>query len=64
MAKKRILIVDDEPQICQLVKDLLEEETYTATTAHSTDEAFQKLKVTLPDLILLDVRLPTIGGLE
>ncbi len=64
MAKKRLLIVDDEPQICQLVKDVLEENGYTATTAHSTDEAFQKLKFTLPDLILLDVRLPTIGGLE
>lgn len=64
MAKKRILVVDDEPQICQLVKDLLEESGFTATTAQTTDEAFQKLKVTLPDLILLDVRLPTIGGLE
>lgn len=64
MSKKRILIVDDEPQICQLVKDILEENNYTATMAHSTDEAFQKLKLTLPDMILLDVRLPTIGGLE
>lgn len=64
MAKKRILIVDDEVQICQLVKDILEESGYTATTAHSTDEAFQKIKLTLPDLVLLDVRLPTIGGLE
>lgn len=64
MSKKRILIVDDEVQICQLVKDVLEEDNYTATTAHSTDEAFQKLKVALPDMILLDVRLPTIGGLE
>src|SRR5689334_3795063 len=64
MAKKRILIVDDEPQICQLVKDILEENGYTATTAHTTDEAFQKIKLTLPDLIVLDVRLPTIGGLE
>lgn len=64
MTKKRILIVDDEPQICQLVKDILEEDNYTATTAHSTDEAFQKIKITLPDMVLLDVRLPTIGGLE
>src|SRR5689334_5507130 len=64
MAKKRILIVDDEPQICQLVKDILEENGYTATTANTTDEAFQKIKLTLPDMILLDVRLPTIGGLE
>lgn len=64
MSKKRILIVDDEPQICQLVKDLLEESSYTATMAHTTDEAFQKMKITLPDMILLDVRLPTIGGLE
>lgn len=64
MSKKRILIVDDEPQICQLIKDILEENEFTATSAHTTDEAFQKLKLTLPDLILLDVRLPTIGGLE
>jgi two-component system alkaline phosphatase synthesis response regulator PhoP len=64
VSKKRVLIVDDEVQICQLVKDVLEEDNYTATTAHSTDEAFQKLKVTLPDMVLLDVRLPTIGGLE
>jgi two-component system alkaline phosphatase synthesis response regulator PhoP len=64
VSKKRILIVDDEPQICQLIKDILEENEFTATSAHTTDEAFQKLKLTLPDLILLDVRLPTIGGLE
>ncbi len=64
MSKKKILIVDDEPQICQLVKDILEEDNFTATTAHSTDEAFQKMKLTLPDMVLLDVRLPTIGGLE
>ncbi len=64
MSKKRILIVDDEQQICQLVKDILEENGYTATMANSTDEAFQKIKMTLPDMILLDVRLPTIGGLE
>jgi two-component system alkaline phosphatase synthesis response regulator PhoP len=64
VAKKRILIVDDEQQICQLVKDILEENGYTATMANTTDEAFQKIKVTLPDMILLDVRLPTIGGLE
>lgn len=64
MAKKRILIVDDEPQICQLIKDVLEENAYTATTAHTTDEAFQKIKLAMPDMILLDVRLPTIGGLE
>lgn len=64
MSKKKILIVDDEVQICQLVKDVLEEDAYTATTANSTDEAFQKLKIGLPDMVLLDVRLPTIGGLE
>ena len=57
-------MVDDEQQICQLVKDILEENGYTATMAHTTDEAFQKIKLALPDLILLDVRLPTIGGLE
>jgi len=64
MAKKRILIVDDEREICQMVKDLLEENAYAATVAHNTEEASDKLRDAPPDLILLDVRLPTIGGLE
>jgi len=64
MAKRKILIVDDEPQVCQLVQDILEQNGYLITACHTTDEAFEKLRSGVPDLIILDLRLPTIGGLE
>lgn len=63
-AKKKILVVDDDIQLCQLTSDILEEHGYVAIAAHSTDEGFKKLYEDRPDLIVLDVWLPSIGGLE
>jgi two-component system, OmpR family, alkaline phosphatase synthesis response regulator PhoP len=62
--KKKILVVDDDVQLCQLASDILEEHGFHPLTAHHTDQAFQKLQEQKPDLILLDVWLPSIGGLE
>jgi two-component system alkaline phosphatase synthesis response regulator PhoP len=64
MAKRKILVVDDELQVCQLVQDILEQHGFAVTPCHTTDEAFAKMRNGLPDLIILDLRLPTIGGLE
>lgn len=64
MSNKRILIVDDDVQLCQLTSDILEEHGYQTLVANNTDQAFKKLMETPPDLIVLDVWLPTIGGLE
>lgn len=64
MSNKRILIVDDDVQLCQLTSDILEEHGYQTLVANSTDQAFKKLIENTPDLIVLDVWLPTIGGLE
>ena len=64
MAKRKILVIDDEPQVCQLLRDILEQHGYVVTACHSTDEAFEKLRNGPPDLVILDLRLPTIGGLE
>lgn len=64
MAKRKILVVDDELQVCQLVQDILEQNGFAVTACHTTDEAFAKMRSGLPDLIILDLRLPTIGGLE
>ncbi|MGQ0645452.1 MAG: response regulator transcription factor [Elusimicrobiota bacterium] len=62
--KKKILVVDDDIQLCQLTSDILDEHGYQPIAAHNTDEAFKKLQQDRPHLIILDVWLPSIGGLE
>lgn len=62
--KKKILVVDDEENICQMMTDILEEQNYAVGVSHNTDEGLKKLQSMEPDLVLLDLRLPTIGGLE
>ena len=52
-----ILIVDDEADIRDLISDLLEDEGYSARTAHDADSAFQAIETAAPDLIILDIWL-------
>jgi len=58
-----ILLVDDDPAILQMVGDRLQLEGYTLVTASSGEEAFDKLGHTKPDLIILDIAMPGLGGL-
>ena len=60
----RILIVDDEADILELVKTVLESKGYQVLTAHNGDEAILKTKNEMPDLILLDIVMPGKSGLE
>lgn len=62
--KQKILIVDDEPDIVRVVKDLLEGENYTVSTAKNAADAFKKIKDSKPHLIILDLKLPGTDGLE
>jgi two-component system alkaline phosphatase synthesis response regulator PhoP len=62
--RKKILVVDDDIQLCQLVCDILEEHGYTAVSGNNTDQGFKKLTESRPDLLILDVWMPTIGGFE
>jgi two-component system alkaline phosphatase synthesis response regulator PhoP len=62
--KQKILVIDDEQDIVRIVKDLLESEGYFVTTAKNAAEAFKKIKESRPDLIVLDLKLPGIDGLE
>jgi DNA-binding response OmpR family regulator len=55
---KTILVVDDEPDIRQSVKMILEKNGYTVLTAENGDDCFIKLKNSTPDLILLDIMMP------
>ncbi|WP_390409564.1 response regulator YycF [Lacticaseibacillus jixiensis] len=63
MAKK-ILVVDDEKPISDIVKFNLTKEGYEVVTAYDGEEALAKVKEENPDLILLDLMLPKIDGLE
>jgi two-component system alkaline phosphatase synthesis response regulator PhoP len=61
---KKILVVEDEPDILQLVKLYLEKEGFRTATAVNGAQALKKVKEDKPDLIVLDLMLPEIDGLE
>lgn len=60
----KVLIVDDEESIQELVSYNLEHAGYTVIQAFDGIEAFEKIKDEKPDLILLDIMLPHVDGLE
>lgn len=64
MEKKKVMIVDDEESLVELVKVLLEKEGYEVITAYSGKECLEKLKRVRPDLILLDLMMPEMSGRE
>ena len=60
----RILVVDDEPKIVQLVRDYLERAGFAVSTARDGNEALMRAHQERPDLIVLDLGLPQLDGLE
>lgn len=64
MTKTSILIIDDEVDLCQSLLRLLEKEGYQVFIAHSGEEGLIKVKENLPDLILLDLKMSGISGIE
>ena len=60
----RILIVDDEPNICEMVKTYFEKEGYEVKTAQDGSEGINFFKMYEPDIVLLDLMLPNVDGLE
>jgi len=62
MDKKRVLIVDDEPDIVETIKFSLELEGIECLEAYDGEEALSKAKKEHPDLILLDIMLPKMNG--
>ncbi len=64
MEKKKILAVDDEPNILLSLEYILEQEGYDVYVAHDGDEALETATRVSPDLILLDVAMPRKDGYE
>ncbi len=60
----KVLVVDDEPDAVELIKFNLKAAGYEVVTAADGDEALKKTRSLLPDLIVLDVMLPEVDGLE
>lgn len=60
----RILVVDDEPSMLLYTRTLLETERYSVDTASSGEEAIKKVQTRAPDLMLLDMSMPNMSGLQ
>jgi DNA-binding response OmpR family regulator len=64
MHKKKILAVDDEPNILMSIEFILEMEGYEIHTARDGDEALEAAEYLQPDLVLLDINMPRKDGYE
>jgi len=64
MSAARILVVDDEPQIRRILRTTLTAANYEVDDAKTGEEALTKLREYRPDLVLLDINMPGMGGLE
>ena len=64
MTAARILVVDDEPQIRRVMRTTLVAQGYVVDDARTGEEALQKLRDAMYDLVLLDLNMPGMGGLE
>lgn len=64
MAKAKILVIEDEKDIAELIQYNLEREGYNVITVYTGEEALDVLKKDLPHLILLDLMLPGMDGME
>ena len=64
MEKSTIMIVDDQPENVKLLIAYLKKSGFRISVAQSGEEAIQRVKRVMPDLVLLDVKLPGIDGFE
>jgi len=62
MALDKVLIVDDDKNICDLLRLYLEKEGYSVILSHDGEEAVVKFNALKPDIVLLDVMLPGLDG--
>ncbi len=59
---KRILIVDDDPDMVEIIRLVVEEAGYETSGAHDGPDSLRKLKSEHPDLVLLDIMMPGMDG--
>ena len=64
MSAKKIVIVDDEPDVVMFLQAALEDNGYIALTASGAAEGLELIKQTMPDLVCLDVLMPKESGIS
>ena len=64
MTGMHVLVVDDEPAIVEIVRDYLADAGYRVSTASTGGEAVRQVRAITPDLVVLDLGLPDIDGLD
>lgn len=64
MSKPHILVVDDEPDIRNILQDILQDEGYQVSLAENAEQARQKFREQQPDLVLLDIWMPGEDGIS
>ena len=62
MSMAKIMVADDDKNICELLRLYLEKEGYTVTLAHDGETAVEQFSAEAPDLILLDIMMPRLDG--
>lgn len=62
--RKKVIIIDDEPDIVTFLTVLLEDEGYATISAGDGREGFEKIKQEHPDLVLLDITMPEKSGVR
>src|SRR5919198_5777689 len=63
-AKPRILIVDDDPRVRSVLIEALESEAFDVDSAGDAGTALQQVKAEMPEVVILDLRLPGLDGME
>lgn len=64
VGKKKVLLVDDQEGILLLYSEEIEEEGFAVEVAHNGDQALEVFKTSQPDLVILDINMPGMNGIE
>jgi two-component system, OmpR family, alkaline phosphatase synthesis response regulator PhoP len=64
LARKKVMVVDDEETLVELVKAIFEQEDFEVVGVNSGPECLEKLKTVRPDVILMDMMMPGMSGRE
>jgi DNA-binding NtrC family response regulator len=60
----RILVIDDDPGVVELLREFLEKQGYAVDSAPNSREGLSRIVATRPDLVLLDIRMPDMDGMR